>query len=144
MAEEEDEAPIELDIRPETVVFIIVKARAFDAKEAPVEEDPGSNPADDGQREILEDFPEDDTAEELKEAIDGLNEDAAIDLIAMTWIGRGDFTPSEWPEARALAAERHVRSPSSYLMGIPDLGDLIEEGFTALGYSPEEYEIGRL
>jgi hypothetical protein len=29
-------------------------------------------------------------------------------------------------------------------MGIPNLGDFLEEGFTQLGHSCEDFEIGRL
>jgi hypothetical protein len=43
MAERED-TPIELNISPEKVCYIIIKAREFDAKVEPVEPDPGSNP----------------------------------------------------------------------------------------------------
>ena len=33
---------------------------------------------------------------------------------------------------------------ASYLLGIPQLGDFLEEGLSMLGYSCEDYEIGRL
>ena len=106
--------------------------------------DPGSNPADDDEREVLEDFADDATAAELKEAIDDLNDDEIVDLIAMIWVGRGDFRPEEWKEARKLARERHRRHSADYLMGIPTLADFIEEGFSQLGHSCEEFEAGRL
>ena len=110
----------------------------------PVEPDPGSNPADSGEREILEDYVDDPTAMELREAIDDLNQDEVIDLIAMTWLGRGDFRTDEWRDARSLARERHRPHSAEYLMGIPNLGDFLEEGLSLLGYSCEEYEINRL
>ena len=46
-----------LQIDPEKVCFIIIKAREFDAKEEPMEEDYASNAADEGMREVLEDKP---------------------------------------------------------------------------------------
>jgi hypothetical protein len=139
-----DDDPIEIDIDPELVAFIIVKARAFDVKEPPLDDDPGSNPADGGEREILEDLPDDATALELEETLAALNEDAAADLLAITWIGRGDFTRGEWQEARALAVERREPRLAAYFMGIPNLGDLIEEGFAQIGYSLDEYQVNRL
>lgn len=144
MAEDDEEIVSELNISPEKVCFIIIKAREFDAKVDPVETDPGSNPADSGEREILEDYSDDLTFAELYAAIDGLNEDEVVDLIALAWVGRGDFTKDEWAEARALADERHRRHSAGYLTGIPALGDYLEEGLSALGYSCEDYEIGRL
>jgi uncharacterized protein DUF3775 len=136
--------PVELNISPEKVYFIIVKAREFDAKVDPVEPDPGSNPADTGEREVLEDYSDDATASELRAAIDSLNEDEVIDLIALAWLGRGDYDKTGWTEARSLAGERHRRRSGAYLAGMPMLGDYLEEGLSELGYSCESYEIDRL
>jgi hypothetical protein len=130
----------ELDISAEKVCFIILKAREFDAKVEPVEPDPGSNPSDDGEREILEDYADDPTLAELRAAIDDLNEDEIVDLIALAWVGRGDFDRSSWKSAKALASERHRRHSAGYLIGMPTLGDYLEEGLAALGHSCEEYE----
>ena len=110
----------------------------------PVNPDPGSNPADDGETEILEDQAGDPTAAELRAAIDGLNDDEIIDLLARAWVGRGDFTIDAWPEACRLAGERHRRHSARYLMGMPMLGDYLEEGLSVLGHSCEDYEIDRL
>jgi Protein of unknown function (DUF3775) len=141
---ETSEIPVELNISPEKVCFIIVKAREFDAKVDPVEPDPGSNPADGGEREVLEDYSDDATASELRAAIDALNEDELIDLIALAWLGRGDYVIGEWTEARSLAGERHRRHSATYLTGIPMLGDYLEEGLSELGHSCESYEIDHL
>jgi len=135
----DDDTPIDLDIDPAAVEFIILKARAFDAKTAPIEPDPASNASDDGERGILEDYGSDQTQTELRDAIEQLSDDAAIDLLAMFWVGRGDFVRDEWKQARELAIERTGRPLADYLMGEPNLGDFLEEGITALGYAPQEY-----
>lgn len=139
-----DESQSELNISPEKVCFIMLKAREFDAKVEPVDTDPGSNPADSGEQEILEDYADDATEAELKAAIDDLNDDEIVDLIALTWVGRGDFSKDGWSEARALARERHRPHSSDYLMGMPQLGDYLEEGLSTLGYSVADYESDRL
>jgi Protein of unknown function (DUF3775) len=139
-----DDTPVELNISPEKVCFIIVKAREFDAKVEPEDPDPGSNPADDQEREVLEDYSDDPTFEELSAAIDELNDDEVIDLIAMAWIGRGDFDKGDWEEARRLARERHHHHSAHYLTGMPALGDYLEEGLSQLGHSCDDYEKGRL
>jgi hypothetical protein len=144
MAEATDDTPVEIDISSEKICYIIVKAREYDVKVPPVDPNPGSNPADGGEREILEAYANDPTAAELAEAIDELNEDEAVELIAMLWLGRGDFSRDEWAEAVALARERHRKHAAQYLMGIPQLGDLLEEGLSQLGHSCEEFEIDRL
>src|ERR1043166_580341 len=99
-ASPDSDTPAELNISPEKVCFIIIKAREFDVKVEPVEPDPASNPADDGQSEILEDYPDDPTQTELRDAIDDLNDDETTDLVALAWIGRGDFDRSDLEEAR--------------------------------------------
>ena len=134
----------ELEISTEKAFYIIVKAREFDAKVAPAESHSGSNPSDDASAEILEDFVDDATGEELRTAIDQLSDEEVIDLIALTWVGRGDFDWATWDEARALAAERHRRKSSEYLMGIPNLGDYIEEGLAELGHNFQDGAFGRL
>jgi hypothetical protein len=70
--------------------------------------------------------------------------DEVVDLIALAWLGRGDFDKTEWPEARALATERHRQRSANYLMGMPALGDYLEEGLSQLGHSCEDFEIDRL
>jgi hypothetical protein len=134
----------DLTIRPEKAFYIIEKAREFDVKVAPSAPDPGSNPADDASQVILEDRADDPTYQELVDALDGLNEDEAIDMVALAWLGRGDFTKEDWLDARAQARDRRETSVASYLAGIPLLADYLEEALSQLGYSGEEYELGRL
>lgn len=140
----ESPPPVELAVNPDTVCYIIVKAREFDAKVPPVEPNPGSNPADDDEREVLEDYSSDPTAQELRAAIAGLNEDEVIDVIAIAWLGRGDFEAEEFDDARALATERHRRNSADYLMGIPELADFLEDGLDELGFSCEDVEAAHL
>src|SRR5689334_22766038 len=92
--------PLELNISDEKLAFLILKAREFDAEVDPVAPDPGSNPTDDRDVGVLEDIPENSTEAELRDALHALNEDEAIDVIALMWIGRGDFSREEWEEAR--------------------------------------------
>ena len=133
-----------LNIKPEAVCYIIIKAREFDAKVEPDDPDSGSNPSDDKEIDVLEDLPVDPTLEELRGAIDQLNEDEGLDLVALTWIGRGDFTQAQLRDARAQARAIPRTDRSRYLIGTPMLGDYLEEGLAALGYSCEAYEMERL
>ena len=139
----EDEE-VSLSISREKVCFIIVKAREFDAKDVVTEPDPGSNPADDMDAAVLEDHEDDPVLEELRSAINALSEDEQIDLVALTWLGRDDYSASDWPAVREEAARAHNRRTADYLFGIPLLGDFLEEGLSMLGYSCEEFEIERL
>ena len=140
---EEDSAGA-LTISPEKVCFVIVKAREFDVKDAVTEPDPGSNPTDDKETAVLEDHEDDPVVEELTGFIDALTEDEQVDLVALAWLGREDYTASDWEAVREEAAAAHNDRTASYLLGMPLLGDFLEEGLSLLGYSCEEFEIGRL
>lgn len=122
-------------IDTETVCRIIERAREFDVKVEVVEPDPGSNPGDDEMRAVLEDYPDDATAEVLRQAIDDLNVDEQVELVALTWVGRGTFSAEEWSDAVAEARRAHNGRTAAYLMGQPMLGDLLEEGLAAFELS---------
>ena len=89
--------PTELQISPEKVCFVVIKAREFDVKDAVTEPDPGSNPSDDQMAAVLEDHADDPVVEELSSFIGAMSEDEQIDLVAMAWLGRGDYTADDWP-----------------------------------------------
>jgi hypothetical protein len=127
-----------LALDPDKVCHIIVKARVFDAKVDVVEPDPGSNPSDAGMREVLEDYADDATYEELREFIADLNVDEQIELVALAWVGRGSFGADEWQEALAEAQRAHNRRTAEYLLGIPTLADFLEEGLAAFDLRCDE------
>ena len=79
--------------------------------------------------------------EELTSLIDSLSEDEQIDLVALAWLGRDDYGASDWPSAEA--ADAHNNRTANYLIGMPLLGDYLDEGLSMLGYSCEEFEIER-
>lgn len=139
-----DDDLVTLSISPETICYIIVKARSRDAKDAVTDPDPGSDGADDGMRAVLEDHPDDPVDEELAGAITALNEDQQIDLVTLAWLGRGDEDISTWDALRAEAAASREVSTARYLLGMPLVGDYLEEGLTRLGYSCADVELGRL
>jgi len=108
--------------------FIIVKAREYDVKEGDSDPDEGSNPIDDGQTDILTDTADDPVREELLGAIRGLNDEERVRLVALAWLGRGTFELDEWKEALATARSEHSRRAAEYLLGLPLLGDYLEDG----------------
>ena len=133
-----------LSISPEKVCFVIVKAREFDVKDQVTEPYPASNPSDDKEAAVLEDHEDDPVLEELTSFINALSEDEQIDLVALAWLGRNDYSAADWPAVRVEAARAHNERTASYLLGMPLLGDFLEEGLSMLGYSCEEFEMGRL
>jgi len=129
----------ELTIDPDTAFAIMLKAREFDVKVEQTDPDSGSNPSDDGSIDALELGTNDQTKHELFSAINDLNDDEQRDLIALTWVGRGDYALSEWDEARMDAQEiTRVRVPR-YLAEIPLVSDFLEEGLSQFNLSVADY-----
>jgi Protein of unknown function (DUF3775) len=125
------------------LAYIIAKARQFDA-EVPAEPDAaaGSDGPDDDEREVLFDTPDNPTEQELRDAIDGLGPPERQEVLALMWLGRGDYDSESWPEALRQAGETADADLTGYLVGTPLLGDYIEEGAAALGLSLEDFQRG--
>ena len=93
---------------------------------------------------VLEDHKDDPVVQELSSFIGAMNEDQQIDLVTLAWLGRGDYSADDWPSVRDEAAQAHNDRTAAYLLGMPMLGDFLEEGLALLGYSCEPFEINRL
>jgi hypothetical protein len=93
---------------------------------------------------VYADTKEDSVQKELKEFIDSMDEDEQCELVALCWIGRGDFSPKEWNVAVAEARSRRQGSPADYLIGIPLVSDHLEEGLSKFDLSCQGFETGRL
>jgi hypothetical protein len=137
---DDGDEPADLNIGLDKVQDIVVKARAYDLEDIPDDPDPGDDAERTEDPEELLDEGDDPTEAELRELIDDLNDDEIVDLIALVWIGRGDFGIEDLGEARELARERHQGSSSRYLMGIPTLAEYLVEGVAAAGYDLEGLE----
>jgi hypothetical protein len=131
-----------LGIDPEKVCYLITLARQFQAKVEPVEADPGSNMSDDGFREILEDYADDPVLLEMRQFLTDLNVEEYRNLLAVMWVGRGDFDVDSWNEALTEAEAMGAERGPDYLIGMPLLSDHLEEGLEELGYSCEETDSG--
>ena len=133
-----------LTISPETVCYIIAKAREFDVKVEPSEIRSETDADDDEAIDILEDRADDPILEELASAMESLNEDESLDLVVLMWIGRGDYTRVDWRDAREQAEEIPQADRPRYLLGTPLLGDYLEEGLAEFGHSCADYDVDRL
>jgi hypothetical protein len=133
-----------LTVSPEKVCFIIIKLREYLAKDEITEPNPASNPTDDNQRGVLENHSDDPVVEEITSLLNSMSLDEQVDLVALAWLGRGDYQPEDWEELRAEALRAHNERIATYLLGMPLLPDFLEEGLSSLGLSCEGYEINRL
>lgn len=121
-----------MDIAVDKIAAFVDYARRYDVKEGVSDPDSGSNGIDDGMTDVLIDSGEDSVDIELQGFISGLNDDERANLVALVWIGRGDFAPEEWEDAVAQAIERREGSTARYLLGIPNVADLADEGLAQM------------
>lgn len=131
----------DLTIGPDTVRLFILKAKSISAAvnddyvdgnehEVEYDGDRSDNHHHDG---LAEEEEEDLTTEELRQLIGDLNVDEAAELVAIAWIGRGDYDATEWNEALAEARNRGNKRTAKYLLGMPMLSDWLESGLEAIG-----------
>ncbi|WP_349357780.1 DUF3775 domain-containing protein [Stappia sp.] len=132
---------VDLSLSPDTIRMLIQKARAASASLEDSFEDGGEHDiefdaetledshAHDG---LAEEEADDMTGEEVRELIDDLNVDEAAEVVAMVWIGRGDFDAGDFEQAVEEARERAVGSTSKYLLEMPLFADHLEAGLDAL------------
>lgn len=127
-----------LEIAVEKVCELISHARAFDAEMPDESQEDGPAITENDVLEAVEEQVENPAFDELTNFIGGLNEEEQINLVALTWLGRGDYTADEWADAVQAARDARSDHTDTYLLGIPLLGDYLEEGLTQLGYSCED------
>jgi len=63
------------------------------------------------------------------------------ELVALAWIGRGDFEAADFAGALRQARKLMGTRPVEYLAELRDLAEYLERALTALGYRVEEFQI---
>lgn len=132
---------VDLTISADTIRLFIQKARAVseslddafqDGSDHEVEFDEETLTDSHHHDGLAEEESEDLSKEELRELIDDLNVDEAAEVVAIAWIGRGDFDADDFEPALEQARERALGSTASYLLGMSLLADYLESGLDSL------------
>lgn len=126
----DDVAP-ELELNRETVRFIIDRAHQFHVQETVTITDPPLSPDDDWARPVLAAHGSDPTFQEVKSTIDDLEPDQQVSLVALMWIGRGDFDIEDWSSALEAAGDAWNERCAEYLLGTTMVSDFLEAGLDA-------------
>jgi hypothetical protein len=121
-------------INTDKVCFIAVKARELESEDEGVDAD-ASNATDDGFVSVLTDDAFETVRTEITSFIDAMDEEEQIELVALAWVGRGDFSSDDWDTALAEARTRREGPTAAYLLGMPLLAAYLENGLGEFGES---------
>ena len=129
----------ELRISSEKVCAFIEAARELAGK-VPSTAGDRTTTGDDSRLVTLEEpegIGEDEDARrgEMVEFVAGLNVEEQVDLLALIWLGRGDYELAEWDDAVAEAEARIAARDPDYMIGDAALPEYLGGGLEAFGRS---------
>jgi hypothetical protein len=123
----------ELRISTDKVCAFIEAAREVAGK-VPSTAGDRTTTGDDSRLVTIEENPAgDDRRREMVEFVAGLNVEEQTDLLALIWLGRGDYDIEEWEEALTEAEARIGARDPDYMIGDAALPDYLGGGLEAFG-----------
>ncbi len=127
-----------LHIPLETLCGIITMAREFQAKEEVVIPETPASPTDDWAMQVLADHSDDYNLREFRDTVGDLSQRQRAELIALMWLGRGDYSLDEWEDAVDQAIGDFSVRAGEYVLAHPMVADHFIDALSALGLSCEE------
>lgn len=128
-----------LTINLDTVLWVVNLTREFHAKEEVVFPDTSMEGNDDDwAMQMLADHGSDLTLQELRSGLQGLDRELQAELLALKWIGRGDYGPEEWEDVLQEAIDNWSPEVMDRLIATPLISEYLLEGLDALGIEHEE------
>ena len=122
----------EIDLNRETVQFLIDRAREFHTQDDVTFDEEPEFDDDDWSQQFSANFAADPYYQEIKTTVDDLEPDQQMTLVALMWVGRGDFSMDEWDDAFKEAEENWNENTAEYLLGTPMLSDYLAEAIDQL------------
>ena len=132
----------ELRISTEKVCALIEAAREIAGKVASTTGD-RTTTGDDSKLETIVDpaqdiYEGDDRRHQMVEFIAGLNVEEQTDLLALIWLGRGDYDIGEWDDALEEAEARLAARDPDYMIGDSALPQYLGDGIEAFGWTCDQ------
>lgn len=106
---------------------VLAQVRAVKAQVPPVDPDAASDGPDDDMREVLSKRAGSDGA--LRDMLRGLGQRELEEMVALAWIGRGDYEPVQWEEALADVGRTVDLPLVDYLLAMPLLAEFVADAY---------------
>jgi hypothetical protein len=125
----------------EILCRLIIRARELEAQVPAQDPDEDPEDVDDADDEdgkalsALQDELNTGVEEEVQALLDDLGEDQLAETVALAWVGRGTYDPSEWDDAFAEANDLNTDERVDELMDMPLLASYIEAGLAAFDFN---------
>ena len=121
----------ELRINSDKVCDFIEAARELAGKVPETTGDRTTSGDDSPLHLSIEETDGDPTRQLMVEFVAGLNVEEQVDLLALIYVGRGDFSIAEWNAALDAARDRVDGKDADFLIGDSALPAYLEEGLQA-------------
>ncbi|MGD2020451.1 MAG: DUF3775 domain-containing protein [Thiohalocapsa sp.] len=121
-----------MHIRQQTLCSLIALAREFQAKEEVCIPQEGNSSSEDWAMQMLADHGDDYNVGEFRSIVHDFSERQRAELVALMWLGRGDYTAEEWEDAVDEALGDYSIRAAEYVLAHPMVSDHLEEGMIAL------------
>lgn len=122
----------ELRINPDKVCQFLSAAREL-AGRVPATTGDKTTTGDDSPLTFMEQRDDDPTRAQMVEFVGGLNVEEQVDLLALIYLGRGDFALVEWNDALEEARDRIAAGDPDFMIGERALPGYLGEALEAFG-----------
>ena len=125
-----------IELNPEIVCMVIQRAREFQIEEivSPSETETEFDLSDGVDIEYSGSVDDDLRFQEVSGMIQDLEPDQQVTLVALMWLGRGDYDMDSWEAAITEAGDSWTERTPEYLLSTPMLADYLCEGLEQHGY----------
>lgn len=123
----------ELRISVDKVCQFLEAAREVAGKVPTTAGDRTSSGDDSPLKFMEEDGDQDPITQQMVEFVAGLNVEEQVDLLALIYLGRGDFGLAEWSDAVAAARDRIDAREADFMIGERALPEYLGEALEAFG-----------
>ncbi len=123
-----------LNVNPDTVCRLIELAQAYHVREPASAPEPSDNALDDPSQHMLADHKDNTSYAEFETIVRDLEPDQQREVVALLWLGRGDYVLDEWESTVEQAKDLPSPEPAQYLISHPLLAEHLREGLEQHGY----------